>query len=47
MLKRLDCRKEDLDDNRINFVNIYNQPPKHITFVNVKIVAEIIWKRYI
>ena len=46
MLKRLDCRKDALNYNRINFFDSHNYLPRNAIFVNAKLITDSIWKRY-
>ena len=45
MSKRLDCRKDALNYYHINFFDIHNYVAIHAILVNVKIIADSIWKR--
>ena len=44
LLKRLDFQKDALNYNRLNFFDIDNLVPKRTILVNVKIIADTIWK---
>ena len=46
MLKRLVCRKDALNYNRIKFFNSHNQLPRNAILLNAKLIANSIWKRY-
>ena len=47
MLKRLDCLKDALNYNRINLFDIHNQLQINAIYLNTKLIADSIWKRYI
>ena len=45
MLKRWDCRKDILNYNRIDYLNIHVQLPRNAILMIAKIIAGSIWKR--
>ena len=45
MLKRLDCRRDTLNNNGIYLFKIHNLLSKHVISVYVKVMVDSIWKR--